>query len=66
MDRRKKIVAAAPASDDFARLLTAAADQFIVARGEQKSVIAGYPWFWRLGPRHHDFAARAHTGHRPL
>jgi predicted glycogen debranching enzyme len=49
MDRRKKIVAAAPANDDFARLLTAAADQFIVARGEQKSVIAGYHWFGDWG-----------------
>ncbi|MGZ4825082.1 MAG: amylo-alpha-1,6-glucosidase [Terriglobales bacterium] len=27
------------------RPLTAAADQFIVARGEQKTVIAGYHWF---------------------
>jgi predicted glycogen debranching enzyme len=42
MDRRKRIEAAAPAEDEFARLLTSAADQFIVARGEQKSVIAGY------------------------
>jgi predicted glycogen debranching enzyme len=49
VDRRKKIVAAAPANEDFARLLTAAADQFIVARGEQKSVIAGYPWFGDWG-----------------
>jgi predicted glycogen debranching enzyme len=45
VERRKKIVAGAPASDDFTLLLTAAADQFIVARGERKSVIAGYPWF---------------------
>jgi predicted glycogen debranching enzyme len=36
-------------NDDFARLLTSAADQFIVARGEQKSVIAGYPWFGDWG-----------------
>ena len=49
VDRRKKIVAAAPVNDDFARLLTSAADQFIVARGEQKSVIAGYPWFGDWG-----------------
>ena len=32
-------------SDGFVSLLTAAADQFIVARGEQKTVIAGYHWF---------------------
>jgi predicted glycogen debranching enzyme len=49
VDRRKRIVAAAPAEDQFARLLTAAADQFIVARGEQKSVIAGYHWFGDWG-----------------
>jgi predicted glycogen debranching enzyme len=49
LERRKKIVAAAPADDPFARMLTAASDQFIVARGEQKSVIAGYPWFGDWG-----------------
>ncbi len=49
LDRRKKIVAAAPAEDPFTRMLTAAADQFIVARGDQKSVIAGYPWFGDWG-----------------
>ena len=49
VDHRKMIVAAAPVNDDFARLLTSAADQFVVARGEQKSVIAGYPWFGDWG-----------------
>ena len=48
-DGRKRIVAAAPASDEFTRLLTTAADQFIVSRGEQRSVIAGYPWFGDWG-----------------
>jgi predicted glycogen debranching enzyme len=43
--RRAKIAASAPANDDFTRALVVAADQFIVARGEQKTVIAGYPWF---------------------
>ncbi len=43
--RRKQIVAAAPADNDFVRTLTAAADQYIVARGEQNTIIAGYPWF---------------------
>jgi predicted glycogen debranching enzyme len=32
-------------SDGLVSSLTAAADQFIVARGEQKTVIAGYHWF---------------------
>jgi predicted glycogen debranching enzyme len=45
IERRARIDNQAPARDSFARLLTAAADQFIVARGDQKSVIAGYPWF---------------------
>ncbi len=44
-ERRETIIAAAPASDALAEILTAAADQFIVARGDRKSVIAGYPWF---------------------
>ena len=43
--RRRKILASAPADDDFVRALTVAAEQFIVKRGEQKTVIAGYPWF---------------------
>ena len=49
LERRKKIVAAAPAEDPFTRLLTSAAEQFIVSRGDQKSVIAGYPWFGDWG-----------------
>ncbi len=43
--RRKAVLAAAPADDDLVRALVAAADQYIVARGDQKTVIAGYPWF---------------------
>ena len=43
--RREKIGAAAPAHDALTEILTAATDQFIVARGDRKSVIAGYPWF---------------------
>ena len=49
IERRRKIVAAAPAGDAFTQLLTAAADQFVVARGEHKTVIAGYPWFGDWG-----------------
>ncbi len=49
IQRRARIVHAAPAEDAFARLLTAAADQFLVARGDQTSVIAGYPWFGDWG-----------------
>ncbi len=42
--RRSAIVQKAP-SDGLVSSLTAAADQFIVARGDQKTVIAGYHWF---------------------
>jgi predicted glycogen debranching enzyme len=49
LQRRARIVHQAPAEDAFARQLTTAADQFIVARGDQKSVIAGYPWFGDWG-----------------
>ena len=43
--RRKKIVDAAPTKNDLVRAMTAAADQYIVRRGDQKTVIAGYHWF---------------------
>src|SRR5260370_3869099 len=49
IERRRKIVAAAADGDAFTQLLTRAADQFLVARGEQKTVIAGYPWFGDWG-----------------
>jgi len=45
IQRRGRIARASPIEDPFAIVLTQAADQFIVARGDQKSVIAGYPWF---------------------
>ncbi len=45
IERRGRISAAAPNDDAFTKILTSAADQFIVARGDQKSIIAGYPWF---------------------
>ena len=43
--RRARILEAAPAPGEFARAMTAAADQFLVARGDGATVIAGYPWF---------------------
>ena len=49
IERREKLVQLAPARDQFAELLTAAADQFLVDRGEKKTVIAGYPWFGDWG-----------------
>lgn len=43
--RRTRIARASTLADPFATILTSAAHQFIVARGDGKSVIAGYPWF---------------------
>jgi len=43
--RRKENARRSPVNDDFINSLTAAADQYIVSRGDQKSVIAGYHWF---------------------
>jgi len=45
ISRRRSVVMRSPVEDEFVKTLTAAADQYIVARGEQKSVIAGYHWF---------------------
>ncbi len=43
--RRRKTGTSSPLDDTFARTLAAAADQYVVSRGEQKTVIAGYHWF---------------------
>jgi len=43
--RRRKVVVSSPVEDAFAQELTSAADQYIVSRGEQKTIIAGYHWF---------------------
>jgi predicted glycogen debranching enzyme len=47
--RRKLLIAGRTGSQPLVALLTAAADQFIVDRGNQKSVIAGYHWFGDWG-----------------
>ena len=43
--RRATLVTKAKAKDKFSKQLVLAADQFIVNRGECKTVIAGYHWF---------------------
>jgi predicted glycogen debranching enzyme len=43
--RRKTVELATLPEDNFAQTLAAAADQYVVARGDQKTVIAGYHWF---------------------
>lgn len=47
--RRKAVLAPSPSGDDLIRTLVAAADHFIVARNDQKAVIAGYHWFAGAG-----------------
>jgi predicted glycogen debranching enzyme len=44
LSRRKKLTGNAVA-DPFLRALSRAGDQFLVARGDLTTVIAGYPWF---------------------
>jgi predicted glycogen debranching enzyme len=43
--RHSDLAASSPIDDSFARILTNAADHYIVSRGNQKTVIAGYHWF---------------------
>ncbi len=45
IERRQAVVAALPSDNELVRTLVAAADQYIVARGDQKTIIAGYHWF---------------------
>src|ERR1051326_6769509 len=45
IERRQAVVAALPSDNELVRTLVAAADQYIVARGEEKTIIAGYHWF---------------------
>lgn len=45
ISRRKENAGRSPVNDDFINSLIGAADQYIVSRGDQKSVIAGYHWF---------------------
>jgi predicted glycogen debranching enzyme len=49
IDRRKAITSASPSDDPLAQGLAAAADQYIVARGDQNTIIAGYHWFGDWG-----------------
>jgi predicted glycogen debranching enzyme len=43
--RRRQIADQAPVKNELITAMTIAADQYIVSRGDQKSVIAGYHWF---------------------
>jgi len=43
--RRRNVAVSSPVEDAFVQDLAHAADQYIVSRGNQKTVIAGYHWF---------------------
>jgi predicted glycogen debranching enzyme len=47
--RRRKVLMAAPIEDSFAQHLAVASDQYLVSRGDEKTVIAGYHWFGDWG-----------------
>jgi predicted glycogen debranching enzyme len=47
--RRTQVVPVKPVADEFAQLLWKAADQFLVQRGSDWTVVAGYPWFTDWG-----------------
>jgi predicted glycogen debranching enzyme len=47
--RRRKVVTSSPLEDNFVQTLAAAADQYIVSRSDQKTVMAGYHWFGDWG-----------------
>jgi predicted glycogen debranching enzyme len=47
--RRRKAVTPSLSEDSFVQTLASAADQYIVSRGDQKTVIAGYHWFGDWG-----------------
>ncbi|MGC2697894.1 MAG: amylo-alpha-1,6-glucosidase [Candidatus Angelobacter sp.] len=49
LNRRQKLISAAPVNDPFVQQLTLAADQYLVRRGQDWTVIAGYPWFTDWG-----------------
>lgn len=43
--RHRNAAVSSPVEDNFAQTLAVAADQYIVSRGEEKTIIAGYHWF---------------------
>jgi predicted glycogen debranching enzyme len=47
--RRRKAIVASPIEDGFAQSLAAASDQYLVSRGGEKTIIAGYHWFGDWG-----------------
>jgi predicted glycogen debranching enzyme len=46
---RRSAIRTSPVDDEFTQSLTAATEQYIVSRGDTKTVIAGYHWFGDWG-----------------
>ncbi len=49
LQRREKLIASSPVDEPLVCALTSAADQFLARRGDEWTVIAGYPWFTDWG-----------------
>ncbi len=49
LQRRQRLVASSPVDDPLVCALTVAADQYLARRGDDWTVIAGYPWFTDWG-----------------
>ena len=49
LQRRQKLIASSPVDEPLVCALTSAADQFLARRGDEWTVIAGYPWFTDWG-----------------
>jgi len=49
LKRRDALAASAPGKDPLVRALAVSADQYLARRGEDWTVIAGYPWFTDWG-----------------
>jgi predicted glycogen debranching enzyme len=49
LQRRQQLVASSPVDDPLAMALAVAADQYLARRGQDWTVIAGYPWFTDWG-----------------
>jgi predicted glycogen debranching enzyme len=49
LQRRQHLLQSSPVDDPLVRTLTTAADQYLARRGDDWTIIAGYPWFTDWG-----------------
>jgi predicted glycogen debranching enzyme len=49
LQRRQKLIASSPVDEPLVCAMASAADQFLARRGDEWTVIAGYPWFTDWG-----------------